>query len=37
MEHGVDKAAKLRIDSAIGVNEFYSTRSGKEQLVSAKA
>ena len=36
MEHGVDKAAKLRIDSAIGVNEFYSNRNGKEELVSAK-
>lgn len=36
MEHGVDKAVKLRIDSAIGVNEFYSNRNGKEELVSAK-
>ena len=36
MEHGADKAAKLRIDSAIGVNEFYSTRTGTEELVSAK-
>lgn len=31
-----DEAAKLRIDSAIGLNEFYSDRSGKEELVSAK-
>lgn len=36
MEHGVDKAVKLRIDSAIGVNEFFSNRNGKEELVSAK-
>ena len=36
MEHGIDKAAKIRIDSAIGVNEFYSNRSGDEQLVSAR-
>ena len=36
MEHGADKASKLRIDSAIGVNEFYSNRSGTEELVSQK-
>ena len=36
MEHGIDKAAKVRIDSAIGVNEFYSNRSGNEELVSVK-
>ena len=36
MEHGVDKAAKVRIDSAIGVNEFYSTRTGTEELVTVK-
>ena len=36
MEHGADKAVKLRIDSAIGLNEFYSNRSGKEELVSVK-
>ena len=36
MEHGIDKAAKVRIDSAIGVNEFYSNRNGSEELVSAK-
>ena len=28
MEVGKDKAAKLRIDSAIGLNEFYSDRNG---------
>ena len=31
-----DNAAKLRIDSAIGLNEFYSDRSGAEELVSVK-
>lgn len=36
MEHGVDRAVKLRIDSAIGLNEFYSDRNGKEELVSVK-
>lgn len=36
MGNGVDNAAKLRIDSAIGLNEFYSDRQGKEELVSAK-
>ena len=36
MAHGVDKAAKVRIDSAIGVNEFFSNRSGQEELVSVK-
>ena len=36
MEHGADKAVKLRIDSVIGLNEFYTDRSGKEELVSAK-
>lgn len=36
MANGVDSAAKLRIDSAIGLNEFFSDRNGKEELVSAK-
>lgn len=36
MEHGADKAGKVSIDSAIGLNEFYSDRNGKEELVSAK-
>lgn len=35
-EHGVDKATKLRIDSAIGLNEFFSNRNGTEELVSVK-
>ena len=36
MEHGADKAAKVRIDSQIGVNEFFSNRTGTEELVSVK-
>lgn len=36
MGNGVENAAKLRIDSAIGLNEFYTDRNGKEELVSAK-
>jgi hypothetical protein len=35
MEDG-DTATKFRIDSAIGLNEFYTDRNGKEELVSAK-
>ncbi len=35
-EHGPDVAAKLRIDSSIGLNEFYSNRSGADELVSIK-
>lgn len=33
---GGGNAAKVRIDSAIGLNEFYSDRNGTEELVSAK-
>ena len=36
MGQGAENAAKLRIDSAIGLNEFFSDRNGKEELVSAK-
>lgn len=36
MKDGADKAIKLRVDSAIGLNEFYTDRDGKETLVSAK-
>jgi len=36
MSAGKDKATKVRIDSAIGLNEFYSSRNGEEELVSAK-
>lgn len=31
-----DKAVRLTVDSAIGLNEFYSNRSGTEELVSVK-
>ena len=36
MGSGKEEAAKLRIDSAIGLNEFYSSRNGAEELVSVK-
>ena len=36
MANGAENAGKIRIDSAIGLNEFYSDRSGKEELVSVK-
>lgn len=31
-----ETAAKVRVDSAIGLNEFFSDRNGTEELVSAK-
>lgn len=36
MANGLDKAGRVRVDSSIGLNEFYSDRSGKEELVSVK-
>ena len=36
MQDGKENAAKVRIDSAIALNEFYSDRSGTEELVSVK-
>lgn len=36
MNGGKEKAGKLRIDTAIALNEFYTDRSGKEELVSAR-
>lgn len=36
MAHGTDKANLIAIDSAIGLNEFFSDRNGQEELVSAK-
>jgi len=36
MSEGADVATKLRIDSAIGLNEFYSDRNGDVELVSVK-
>jgi hypothetical protein len=36
MKHGADNAAIITIDSAVGLNEFFSDRNGKEELVSAK-
>jgi hypothetical protein len=36
MGDGIENAAKLRIDTAIGLREFYSDRNGNEELVSVK-
>lgn len=36
MEHGAEKASLIAIDTAINLNEFYSSRNGQEELVSAK-
>lgn len=36
MGNGVENAGKVSINTAISLNEFYSDRSGKEELVSAK-
>lgn len=36
MANGKEEAAKLHIDTAIALNEFYIERDGKEELVSAK-
>lgn len=36
MKHGKDTATKVRVDSAIGLNDFYTERDGKEVLISAK-
>lgn len=36
MEVGAERATKLRLDSSVGVNDFYSDRNGVEELVSAK-
>lgn len=36
MANGKDNAVKLRIDSALALNEFYTDRNGTEELVSAK-
>ena len=36
MAKGKDSAAKVRIDSAIALNDFYVERDGQETLVSAK-
>lgn len=36
MKDGAEAATKVRIDSAIGLNEFYSDRNGTEELISVK-
>lgn len=36
MANGADNAGKVSIDSAIGLNEFYTDRNGQVELVSTK-
>ena len=36
MKNGKENAGKVRIDSAIGLNDFYTDRTGTVELVSAK-
>ena len=36
MSDGKENAAKIRVDSAVALNEFYTDRNGKEEFVSAK-
>lgn len=36
MEHGKEKASKVRIDSALDLNEWYDTRDPKQPLISVK-
>lgn len=36
MKNSAAEAGRVRIDSAIGLNEFYSNRNGTEELVSVK-
>ena len=36
MEHGKENAARVRVDTVIGLNEFYSNRNGKEEFISVK-
>ena len=36
MGDGVENATRIRVDSTVGLNEFYAERDGKEELVSIK-
>ena len=36
MANGAENATRIRIDSAIGLNDFYSDKSGTEELISVK-
>lgn len=36
MSDGIENAAKIRVDTTVGLNEFYAERDGKEELVSVK-
>ena len=36
MKDGAEKASMVSVDTAIGLNEFYTDRNGQEELVSTK-
>jgi len=36
MKDGLDNATRIRIDSSVGLNEFYSDKTGTDELVSVK-
>ena len=36
LNHGAENATLLKIDSALGLNDFYTNRNGEEVLVAAK-
>lgn len=36
MEHGKENAGKIRVDSAVGLNEWYDTKTANNPLVSVK-
>lgn len=36
LANGMNDAMMVRIDTSLGLNDFYTNRSGKEELVSAK-
>lgn len=36
MADGIDRAIRVRIDTSVGLNEFYSDRNGQDELVSVK-
>ena len=36
MKNGKENAGKVRIDTSIGVNDFYTDRNGKVELITAK-
>ena len=36
LKDGIDAATMVRVDTALGLNDFYTTRNGEEVLVAAK-